>query len=702
LDGADQTLVLIGEGAAVPRLLWLGERLPDGLDAESLAALRTEPLAHATVDAPPHASIFPVLANGHAGPPALRAHRGGRGFGHRPVLDTVSVESDSLRVQLSDPGVGMAVTVRVRLDPTSGVCVWSTELQNTGNDALTIDWLAAASLELPVGFGACEHFGGRWGQELQCQRLEIDAGPLLKESWRGRTGHQSYPGVVVGEANFDCHRGDCWVAQLGWSGNHKLQLQRDDHGVPVLQFGVAFHPGECELGPGESVTTPPVYIATGAGRDRASQRVHRHARGTVLPRWTRKRRPIHSNSWEALYFNHQADTLRALIDAAAAAGAERFVLDDGWFNARRSDTAGLGDWWVDESVYPEGLRPVVDAVRAHGMQFGLWFEPEMVNPDSDTLRAHPEWVLRLDGVETPLARQQLALDLSRADVCDYLYERVAGLVDEYAIDYIKWDMNRDLVLPGNGARSVAARQPEAVRELMARLTTRFPRLEIETCASGGARLDWGLLAECGRVWLSDNLDPIDRLRMQAAASVFLPREVLGSHVGHHRAHLTGRQTPIATRAIVALGGQYGFETDLRTLAPDDLEVLAHYTAVYKAHRDWLAESTQWTLAGLPATAMGEARVSPDAAVGLLSVVMLAAPPQASPGCLRMPGLDRDARYRVAVANHGLEELAPFNRSFPTWVEGETVAHGAVLATVGLTLPVMPAQTALLVLVLRDE
>ncbi|MEM6987455.1 MAG: alpha-galactosidase, partial [Pseudomonadota bacterium] len=532
-------------------------------------------------------------------------------------------------------------------------------------------------------------------------RFAIDDGPLVHESWRGRTGHQSFPGLVVGEQGFGPHHGNTWVAQMGWSGNHRVHLQRDDNGATVLQLGVAHHPGECQLAAGEAMQTPTVYLAAGEGRDRASQCAHRFARHALLPGWTRRPRPIHCNSWEALYFDHGVDTLDGLIEAAAQAGAERFVLDDGWFHARRSDTAGLGDWWVDPDVYPDGLQPVVDKVRAHGLQFGLWFEPEMVSLDSDTLRAHPDWVLRLDGVETPLARHQLALDLSRDDVSDYLFESLAALIEAYSIDYIKWDMNRDLVLPGDGARSVAARQPHAVRALMQRLVERFPALEIESCASGGARLDWGLLDVCGRVWLSDNLDPIERVRMQATASVFLPREVLGSHVGHARAHLTGRHTPLATRAIVALGGQYGFETDLRGLNSDDLSVLEHYTALYKTHREWLSAADHWTVTGLPSDVLGESRVAADQRQSLTSVVVRSAPARAMPGILKLPGLHPETRYRVGVVNHNLENLAPFNRRFPPWCEHGVCLPGAALASSGLSLPVMPAQSALLVFVQQD-
>ena len=680
----------------MPRLAYVGESLPSDLDSDAVGDALALALPHATVDAPVAASVLPMLSTGHAGPPALRAHRAGRDFGHRFHLNRVVERDHSLTVELSDPSVALAASIQITLDPQSGVIGWSTTLRNTGDAALTVDWLAAASLELPTAFTRVEHFGGRWGQELQNRHAAFDDLPLALESWRGRTGHQSYPGVVVGEAGYGNRAGRVWIAHMAWSGNHRVSLQRDDNGVPVLQHGVAFHPGECILESGESLETPTVFFAVGDGRDAARQQLHEYARNHWLPPWTRSTRPVHCNSWEALYFNHDINTLNSLVDAAADAGAERFVLDDGWFHARRDDSVGLGDWWVDRDIYPDGLAPVVDHVRARGLQFGLWFEPEMVSPDSELMRTHPEWVLGLDGVDTPLARQQLALDVSREDVQNYLFDAIAKLVETHEIDYIKWDMNRDLVLPGDGCRAVAARQPRAVRTLMQRLCARFPQLEIESCASGGGRLDWGLLDVCGRVWLSDNLDPIDRMRMQIAATTFLPSEVLGSHVGHQRAHLTGRQTPLTTRAIVALGGQYGFETDLRGLDEAEHETLSHYTALYKASRAWLAEARHWSVDGLPPGMLAEGRVSADAGQALYSVLASAATPNAPAGTLCLPGLLPEQRYRVRLCNASLDELAPHNRVFPRWCHDGVVLNGALLERCGLQLPIMPAQSAVLV------
>ena len=444
------------------------------------------------------------------------------------------------------------------------------------------------------------------------------------------------------------------------------------------------------------MTTPPVLFTRGDGTNVCTQRFHRHARRRVLPAWTRRPRPIHANSWEALYFDHDVDALLPLIDAAASVGAERFVLDDGWFRHRRHDAAGLGDWYVDEGVYPDGLHPIVERVRRHGMQFGLWFEPEMVNPDSDLYRAHPDWALHVDGLETPLARAQLALDIARPDVADHLFERITSLVHEYRIDYVKWDMNRNLVLAGDGARARAAAQPRALYALLERIGRACPDLEIETCASGGARADLGVLAHTGRVWTSDNIDPIERALIQEGFLRFLPPEIMGAHVGHETAHLTGRVTNLHTRAVVALQGQFGFELDARVLDARDVLTLQHYTGLYKRHRGWLAEATWWTLTSLTTAMLASGLVDEARERALYTVVAVGNMQPTRPGHLPLRGLDPARRYRLSLESANVADLAPFNKRVPAWCERPATTSGELLMRVGVPLPVLPPQAALLI------
>jgi len=695
LDG-DATTLLVLEREGIPRLYWCGVRLADDIDLDSLLLHDDTALAFGGLDAVTALTMFPEASSGWCGSPALAGHRAGADFAHRFESRGIQADGDTLTISLADERAGLALTLALTLDPASDVASLATTLSNTGSTPYTVDWLASATLPLPTPYRECLTQHGRWGLENQSHRRRISPGRIDISNLHGRTSHEHAPGIVCGTEGFGAQRGDVFFAHLAWSGNFSLRVERMSDGEIALQAGVLTLPGECILGPGESTTTPPVMFTRADGTNLCTQRFHRYARRRVLPAWTRRPRPIHANSWEALYFDHDIDALLSLIDAAASVGAERFVLDDGWFRHRRHDAAGLGDWYVDESIYPEGLHPIVERVRDHGMEFGLWFEPEMINPDSDLYRAHPEWALHVDGIETPLARGQLALDIARDDVAEYLFGRIASLVDEYRIDYIKWDMNRDLVLAGDGTRARAAAQPPALYALLARLNTAFPDLEIESCASGGARADLGVLAHTGRIWTSDNIDPIERTLIQEGFLRFLPPEIMGAHVGHKTAHLTGRVTNLHTRAVVALQGQFGFELDARVLDPHDVITLRHYTELYKRHRHWMAEATWWKLTSLTSAMLASGLVDERRERALYSVVAVGNMQPNRPGHLPLRGLDPERRYRLSLESINVADLAPFNKRIPPWCESPATTSGELLMRVGVPLPVLPPQAALLI------
>ena len=695
LDG-ERTTLLVLERHGVPRLYWCGVRLADDVDLASLLVHDDTALAFAGLDEITPLTMFPEASTGWGGSPALAGHRDGRDFAHRFESRRLDVSGETMTIRLADERAGLALTMRLALDAGSDVASLETTLENTADTPYTVDWLASATLPLPTTYRECLSQHGRWGLENQSHRRRISPGRIDISNLRGRTSHEHAPGLVCGTEGFGGERGDVFFAHLAWSGNFSLRVERMSDGEIALQAGVLTLPGECILAPGESVTTPPVLFTRGDGTNVCTQRFHRHARRRVLPAWTRRPRPIHANSWEALYFDHDVDALLPLIDAAASVGAERFVLDDGWFRHRRHDAAGLGDWYVDEGVYPDGLHPIVERVRRHGMQFGLWFEPEMVNPDSDLYRAHPDWALHVDGLETPLARAQLALDIARPDVADHLFERITSLVHEYRIDYVKWDMNRNLVLAGDGARARAAAQPRALYALLERIGRACPDLEIETCASGGARADLGVLAHTGRVWTSDNIDPIERALIQEGFLRFLPPEIMGAHVGHETAHLTGRVTNLHTRAVVALQGQFGFELDARVLDARDVLTLQHYTGLYKRHRGWLAEATWWTLTSLTTAMLASGLVDEARERALYTVVAVGNMQPTRPGHLPLRGLDPARRYRLSLESANVADLAPFNKRVPAWCERPATTSGELLMRVGVPLPVLPPQAALLI------
>ena len=683
-------------GGGVPRLAYLGPMLAPLDDVDALLALQDVALPANTLDAPEPLTLCPEASHGHAASPGLAGHRDGCRFAHRWTLARADASTDGvLAFALVDADTALELVLHLALDAETDVLSARSVLRNVGDDDYTVDWLASATLPLPTAHDELLLQHGRWGGEFREVRQPVGVARTDVTNLRGRTSHDHVPFVVSGVPGFGNEAGDALAAHLAWSGNFSFRVERASDGTAALQAGPLPLPGEVRLAPGESFETPALHVVTGDGLNACTHRFHAHARRRVLPAYTRTERPIHANSWEALYFDHDLDALLALIDAAAALGAERFVLDDGWFGRRRSDTAGLGDWFVDPDVYPDGLAPVVERVRSHGMRFGLWFEPEMVNPDSAMYEEHPEWALHLDGVDTPLSRHQLALDIARRDVQDHLVERIVSLVTEHGVDYVKWDMNRDLVLAGDGRRARSVVQPPALYRMLERVREACPDLEIETCASGGGRADFGVLARTGRVWTSDNIDPISRARIQAGFCRFLPPEIMGAHVGHERAHVTGRSTGLHVRAIVALQGQFGFELDARRLDARETLLLRHYTELYRTHRAWLGEAVYHRLDANADALVASALVADDGRVALVTVVAVDAHPRTRPGHLRLPCLDGPGRWRVSLESSNADELRPFDHRLPDWLESSVETTGELLARVGLPLPVMPPQAALL-------
>jgi alpha-galactosidase len=417
-------------------------------------------------------------------------------------------------------------------------------------------------------------------------------------------------------------------------------------------------------------------------------------------RLTGKPRPVHYNTWEAIYFDHDLPTLKGLADLAASVGVERFVLDDGWFLGRPDDRSGLGDWSVDPVKYPDGLTPLIDHVRSLGMEFGLWVEPEMANADSDLLRAHPDWILGVPGRRQPLGRGQYVLDLTRPEVWSAIHAQIDALLRGNAIGYLKWDMNRDLTHAQSGGRAATHRQTLAVYALIDRLRADHPRVEIESCSSGGARADYEILKRTDRVWTSDCNDPIERQSIQRGFSIFIPPEVMGSHVGPRASHTTARTASLQMRAMTALFGHMGTEADLRDFTDAERAALAEAFALYKDHRAWMHAGRTVRLShpdpGCLATALaGEGRM-------LVSAAQVETPKTAGLAPLRLAGLDPAATYRIQQIKPPRRARATMRR-VPPLTLGETLsATGAMLAHTGISLPVLRAGEIAVFLLARED
>jgi alpha-galactosidase len=458
------------------------------------------------------------------------------------------------------------------------------------------------------------------------------------------------------------------------------------------------------LAAGESLATPTLFASCATtGLNGLAANFHATVRSR-LPwpggRMRPRPRPVHLNTWEAVYFDHRTDDIRALAAAAASVGVERFVLDDGWFQGRHSDQAALGDWWPDPAKYPHGLQPLASYVNELGMEFGLWVEPEMVNPDSQLFRTHPDWALQLEGRPLLTMRNQLVLDVARPEVADYLFAKLHALLSNVPIAYLKWDMNRDLTTAGNALGRPAYRSfVHALYALLDRVRAAHPQVEIESCASGGARLDMGVLAHTHRVWTSDCNDALSRIAIQRGALQFLPPEILGAHIGPAPAHTTGRSQSLNFRAGVALSGHLGIEADVRHMTDAERAALARWVSLYKQLRNRLHTGQVW-LGEAGDGVLWQAHGDANASEVLLLVYRTAPTSHRNTPPLRLPMLRPVAHYTV-------ERLDP---TPPDWTSSPLndaalaagaqqamppTAHGAWLAAVGLPLPRMNAESALI-------
>ena len=697
LDSDNLSLLLLSIDQAIPAVIYFDKRLNTDIDVEMAALLTAGAITHAKLDSRTQIALLPENSRGYFGEPGLQGHRNGENFIHRFDLTEVDQQDDQLVFNAIDTTAGLSLKINVQVDKASNVFSWSHSLTNTDDTAYTINYLSCPTLPLSLVLDQLTTLHGRWGKEFQIQQSQLASGSFQIENRRGRTSHEHFPGLLLGEKSTNELQGNTFAVHLGWSGNYRIVVDSLSEHERYLQCGELLLPGEVILKSSQTYTTPTLYTTkSDDGYSCASQNLHKFARSHILPNWTRTKRPVHSNSWEALYFDHDIDKLKALVDSAQATGAERFILDDGWFLGRRNDKAGLGDWQVDPTVFLEGLHPLVKHVRSKGMQFGLWFEPEMVNPDSTLFRLHPEWILQHQPYPLVPGRYQEVLDLSQPELFDYLLNAISILVDEYKIDYIKWDMNRDTVNPGSSKLASQHNQVKAVYKLMQELNTKYPTLEIESCASGGARVDFGILKHTGRIWPSDNIDPIERIHIQRGFSLFFPPEIMGSHIGSERAHLTGRKTTLDTRAIVALQGQTGFEFDSRKLNQEERETVHHYTNIYKHHRAWLSEAKLWRLPKIQNCIHSQGLVANDLSNSLWTVITDGSHLHANTGILKLYGLDSDSHYEVTCLNKNLAELSHFVKAMPVWMDQANITlSGELLMQMGLSLPYLPPQTALL-------
>ncbi|MBT4984405.1 MAG: alpha-galactosidase [Ilumatobacter sp.] len=686
------TDVVVDVTTGAPTIVHWGAPLGAEADLATVLPSLSRPIVHGTVDSVAPVSTVPEHGSGFTGRPGLVGRRGG-GLAWAPRFSAVShhLSDDGTRlsVEAVDAVAKLGLNVTIVLDDV--LHIWAT-VTNAGDRRYSLDGL---TVTLPVAEHASEllSFEGRWSREFQPLRSDWFDGSLLAENRRGRTSHESPPMLFTGKRGFDEWSGEVWGAHLAWSGNHTMLAERLADGRRYLQAGELLHPGEVVLEPGESYTTPETIAAYSPhGLNNATQAFHRSLR--ALPNHPSTPRPVLLNTWEAVYFDHDTDKLMLLADAAADLGIERFVLDDGWFGSRRDDTKGLGDWWVSDAAYPAGLSPLIAHVTDLGMDFGIWVEPEMVNPDSDIFRAHPDWALATPGYEPVLGRQQLVLDLANRPAFDFILGCLDRLLSDHDISYVKWDMNRDHIHGSNqhGAAGTNA-QTIALYHLLDKLRRLHPTVEFESCASGGARIDHEILKRTERVWTSDCNDALERQTIQRGASMLIPPELMGAHIGPTRAHTTGRTQSLSFRAATAMFGHLGVEWNVTKLTDEERIALQAVIALHKEHRELLHSGDVVRFDTDPAYS-AHGVYAADRSEGIVAFAQLATAPSLTPPPLRLPGLDDAATYRIEHLRIPGERWGPA-RVQPSWLASGVELTGRQLAAHGVQPPTLHPESALL-------
>lgn len=688
--------------SGLPQVLYWGRHLGEisQRQLESFVAAQVPTTHGSTADTAPTLSLCPQQSEGWAGTPGLIGVRGGVAL--FPAFDTTSARVEdredggtAITFESFDAESDIALKIILELTPSGLVRVRS-ELTNTGGDGYALNSLLLAlptpSAETLVIDQTGHHLRER---DIQTHEFTIGTHSQAIHMNRAHTA-SSIHGTCAEGAGW--RSGSVHYLHVAWSGNTHSLAEKDTLGFQTLMGGQLLLPGEIILDSAQTYTSPWIYATWGDGLDEAAGRIHDYLRSR--PSHPQTPRPVTLNAWEAVYFDHSLPRLLKLVDAAAEVGAERFVLDDGWFGSRRDDTSGLGDWVISEDVWPNGLTPLADAVHEKGMQFGLWFEPEMINLDSDAARAHPEWVLK-PATHMPIeARQQQVIDLTNPEAFDHVRSHILAVLDQTPIDYIKWDFNRDMheAVSQRSGLPVYNDQVKATYKLMEALLEAHPELEIESCAGGGGRIDLEIMNRAVRIWASDCIDPLERILIEAGTGLLLPPELVGSHVASQVSHTTGRNLNLTLRATTALFSHMGIEWDLTEASEKDRSELAAWVGLHKEIRS-LLHTGRVVHADHPDDGYWiHGVVSHDGSEAIYSITRVSTSAQRPTPPLCLPGLHDTTSYAVSellpegvetsIGSYGIAQV-------PWWGRGLSLT-GATLGLGGIRFPDLnPEQTILL-------
>ena len=576
------------------------------------------------------------------------------------------LKNDNLEITLKDEGSTLFVHLRYRVYSDSGIIERSTRIENRTSEAVTLESAQSATWTLPPERDYRLHYlTGRWAGEWQLQSEQLQIGKRVIESRRGSTGVEANPWFAIDRiGETDESHGPVWFGELGWSGSWRFTIERTSSDQCRVVGGFNPFDFSYRLAPGESLETPPFFAGfTDTGHGEASRRLHRFQLEHVLPEAPHPRlRPVLYNSWEATEFNVNEAGQMALAEKASRLGVERFVVDDGWFGQRNNDHAGLGDWYVNPQKFPHGLKPLIDRVHNLGMDFGLWVEPEMVNPDSDLYRKHPDWVMNFPGRPRTEGRNQLVLNLARDDVKEYVFNWLDRLVTDNDIALLKWDYNRNWSEPGwpeaplADQKKIWVRYVQNLYEIIDRLRSKHPRLEIEGCSGGGARVDLGMLHRVDQMWPSDNTDALDRLTIQYGFSEAYTPHAMMAWVTDVPNGINGRVTPLEFRFLVAMTGSLGIGGNLNKWTEDEVAVAGKMISLYKQIRATVQDGKLYRLGSPMASDFSAMQyISQDNQQAVVFAFLHSQQFGRSVPLLHLQGLAEDAIYSVTTMNDKLQE-----------------------------------------------
>ncbi|MCM1143708.1 MAG: alpha-galactosidase [Lachnoclostridium sp.] len=608
-------------------------------------------------------------AGGHAG--AMLSYVSHEIMAGKPRLAglpaTFGAEKDctTLKLICEDKCAGLQVELLYTAFNDTDVITRSVNVTNVGKEYLYLTKVFSACIDMDNRDYDMISLHGSWARERHIQRKTLGYGIQNVSSFRGESSHQDHPFLALVDKSTTQEQGEVYAMNFVYSGNFRAQAEVSQFDYVRMSMGI--HPENfCwKLEPGESFQAPEVVMVyTDKGLDAMTTAFHNLYRKHLLRgKYKDKKRPILINNWEATYFNFNTDKLLAIAREASSLGIEMLVMDDGWFGKRNLDDCALGDWVVNEDKINGGLKYLVDEVNKLGMKFGIWFEPEMISPDSDLYRAHPDWAIAIPGREAAQSRQQYVLDLSRKEVVDYIYEMVANVLRSANIEYVKWDMNRQLsdigsvTLPADRQGELYHRYVLAVYEMQDRLTRDFPDLLLENCSGGGARFDPGMLYFSPQIWCSDDTDAIERLEIQEGTALIYPLSTMGAHISDCPNHTVGRNTPFETRGIVALAGTFGYELDVTKIPEADRAKIPEQVAMYHQYNDLVREGDYYRIASYSMNHEYDCWqiVSGDKKESLVTFVQVLNRPNFKSRRILLKGLSKDMRYEVHWMEDGKAE-----------------------------------------------